>query len=109
MSPEYRTDGVYGTLEERLEEDTAELLFREQLLGVSFRDRLRQRRRKPGGRPRGRVVSWEKIVDWYDLLKWETGKRPSQADIAERMNEPVDNIERTCRDYPGAWKGLTRR
>ena len=111
MSPEFRPDGVYGTPEERLEEDTRELLLREHHLGVSFLPgllrlpRLRRPRRK-----RERVVSWDQIAATYALLaSEEPEKRISQADVARRLTEPVRNIERTCDDHPGAWAALTRR
>jgi hypothetical protein len=108
MSPEFRPDGVYGTLEERLEEDTAELLLREQLLGVSFRDGLRKKRRATQHRP-SRVVTFQRIVETYHELRAESDERVSQADIARRLKEDTRNVERTLQDYPGAWKGLTRR
>jgi hypothetical protein len=78
-----------------------------EMMRPSFRDRLRQRRR--GGRPRYRVVSLEAIERAHGELRAESVKRPSQADVARRLGEPLDNVERALGDRPGFWKKLACR
>jgi hypothetical protein len=72
-----------------------------------FRDRLRQRRRV--GRPKGRLVSLGAIEWAYHKLQDESDKRPSQADVARRLVEPLDNVERALHDEPNFWRRLTSR
>ena len=86
--------------------ESATLRALARMMHPSYRDRLRHRRRV--GRARGRVVTWERIVQTYHELRDETDKRPSQADVARRLKEPVRNVERACGDSPGAWRRLTR-
>jgi len=60
------------------------------------------------GRPRERVVTLQQIEEAVAALRAESDKRPSQADVARRLNEPKRNVERTLQDNPGAWERLNR-